>query len=68
MPEAEETCRFLKDYGKNTVLCLYQNRKLKHPYLPDIKLAPAAVEFREAEMPIYIADYQALKNENQENK
>ena len=42
---------------------LYQNRRMKQPYLPDIKLAQRLAEFRQAEMPIYIADYQALENE-----
>lgn len=36
---------------------------MKQPYLPDIKLAQRLAEFRQAEMPIYIADYQALENE-----
>ncbi|OTN99227.1 hypothetical protein A5804_000713 [Enterococcus faecium] len=42
---------------------LYQNRRMKQPYLPDIKLAQRLAEFRQVEMPIYIADYQALENE-----
>ena len=42
---------------------LYQNRKLKNPYLPDQKLVARVVDFREADMPIYLADYQALKQE-----
>ncbi|EOH88942.1 hypothetical protein [Enterococcus villorum] len=42
---------------------LYQNRKLKDPYFPDEKLTKRVVEFREASMPIYVADYQALISE-----
>ena len=45
------------------LFCLVQNRRMKQPYLPDIKLAQRLAEFRQVEMPIYIADYQALENE-----
>lgn len=37
--------------------------KIKNPYLPDQKLVARVVDFREADMPIYLADYQALKQE-----
>lgn len=54
---------FPEELWQKYCFVLYQNRRMKQPYLPDIKLAQRLAEFRQAEMPIYIADYQALENE-----
>lgn len=44
---------------------LYHNRRLKRPYLPDVHLAKRVADFRQAQMPIYLADYQAIEHEIQ---
>ncbi|MBO1301044.1 MULTISPECIES: hypothetical protein [unclassified Enterococcus] len=42
-------------------LMLYHNRRLKQPILPDKKLTTRIAEFRQAQLPIYLADYQAME-------
>lgn len=42
---------------------LYQNQRLKQPYLPDAALASRIADFQKANMPIYIEDYQKLERE-----
>lgn len=42
-------------------LMLYHNRRLKQPILPDKKLTKRLTEFRHAQLPIYLADYQAME-------
>ncbi|EPN3663110.1 hypothetical protein ACTX1S_000494 [Enterococcus hirae] len=59
----QQNVAFPEDLWQEYCFMLYQNRKLKNPYLPDQKLVARVVDFREADMPIYLADYQALKQE-----
>jgi len=42
-------------------LMLYHNRRLKQPILPDKKRTTRIAEFRHAQLPIYLADYQAME-------
>lgn len=59
----QQNIDFPENLWQEYCFMLYQNRKLKIPYLPDENLAKRVVEFRQASMPIYIADYQALTQE-----
>ncbi|ASV95573.1 hypothetical protein [Enterococcus durans] len=59
----QQNIEFPEDLWQEYCFMLYQNRKLKNPYLPDEKLTKRLADFRLAKMPIYIADHQALSHE-----
>lgn len=59
----QQNIEFPEDLWQEYSFMLYQNRKLKDPYLPDEKLTKRIADFRLANMPIYIADYQILNHE-----
>ena len=58
----QQNIEFPEDLWQEYCFMLYQNRKLKNPYLPDEKLTKRLADFRLAKMPIYIADHQALSH------
>ena len=59
----QQNIEFPEDLWQEYRFMLYQNRKLKDSYLPDEKLTKRVADFRLANMPIYIADYQILNHE-----
>ncbi|WP_165003852.1 MULTISPECIES: hypothetical protein [unclassified Enterococcus] len=59
----QQNIEFPERLWQEYCFALYQNRRLKNPYLPDEKLAKRVADFRKARMPIYLADHQALTQE-----
>ena len=54
---------FPEDLWKKYAFALYRNNTLKQPVHFNQRLAQRVLEFREVEMPIFIADYRALLDE-----
>ncbi|MFV0557403.1 MAG: hypothetical protein ACK5MW_02005 [Enterococcus sp.] len=50
---------------KKYTFAFFQNNQLANPVLLNMKLAQRVLEFRQAQMPIYLADFQELEKEIQ---
>lgn len=61
----QQNIEFPEVLWQEYLFSLYHNRRLKRPYLPDVHLAKRVADFRQAQMPIYLADYQAIEHEIQ---
>ncbi|MFV0559598.1 MAG: hypothetical protein ACK5NA_02660 [Enterococcus sp.] len=59
----QQNIAFPEEIWQAYCLALYHNRRFKHPQVVDERLTVRVAEFRQADLPIYLADYQALKAE-----